>query len=182
MMIILIRFKRFILSLLAIAAGLGILTVSFFRASEIVATSQSNLEASGKKLYFGEVKPDHILYPLVAFKEQAGLVFLSPEKKIRGELHLADEKLKFAQEMFANDDNDLALDTLIKAEQLLSMAMSDFAEFKQSRNELRLEILQTSYRHQAVLNKILTTSPAHQNTKINELIEQQKGISQSLGQ
>ncbi len=179
-MSILIRFKRFILSLLAILAGLGILTVSFFRTSEILATSQASVETSNRKMYFGEVKPDHVLYPLVAFKEQAGLVFLSPEERVRGELNLADEKLKFAEELFANQDYDLALDTLIKGEQSLFQAAHGLSELNQSNNELRQDILQTVYRHQAALGKILAICPPHQNSKINELIEQQKSVAQTL--
>jgi len=176
------RFKRLVLSLIAIWGGLGILLVSFFRTAEIVATSQPNLETSNRRIYFGEVKPDHVLYPLVAFKEQASLNFLSSENKIRGELRLADIRLQFAQEFFNDDENDLALDTLIKAEQLLFMAAQDFSELNQSNHELRQVILLTLYRHQAALNQILTASPTHQDTKINELIEQQKGVVQSLAQ
>jgi hypothetical protein len=177
---LLVRFKRFILSLFAILGGLGILTVSFFRTAQIVATSQPNLEASNRRVYFGEVKPDHVLYPLVAFKEQISLSFTTREDRVKGELKLADEKLKFAEELFANGDEDLAVDTLIKSEQLLFLAAHDYTELNQSNNDLRQAVLVSLYHHQASLNKIVTSSSAHQATKINELIEQQKGVVQTL--
>jgi len=179
-MLLLIRFKRLVLSLIAILFGFGILVVSFLRTSAVIANA-ANPETSSKKMYWGDIKPDHLLYPLSALKEQAENSILRPEERVTKELAQADEKLAQAQELYVQEDADLALTTLIKAEQVLFGTINQYLALDRPNDQTKqLLVEKLQFHHQQVLD-LQSQCPAYQHSEVGDLLEQQKGLLYRLG-
>ncbi len=176
---ILRRFKRLIYSCLAIFAGVVIVTISLFKTASVAALSELDVDTSAKQFYLDEpIRPDHVLYPVVVVKDHLQFAFLSPQERINRQIQLADQRLLDSQELLTNDQKDLAISTLVKAEQYLYLAAQEVTERPEELDSQ--PVIDALKYHRSQIEHIFNRCPAHHHPKLNQIIQKHDAILSDL--
>ena len=168
--------RRFLAVLSTFVFAIGILATSIFQSASVTQSFDFQYEANGngeglkqKKeivyhlAYPGKVLPDHPLWPLKVVRDKLWLLF-STNSGRKAELNLlfSDKRLVSSKMLFEKDKPELAISTLIKAENYLLEATrlekidrddgSDTTEFLK-------RLLTASLKHREVMEEILIIAP-----------------------
>jgi len=150
-----------------------ILGISVFRLAGIkYVFSQSPSPAPGivkpisvdyRLPYPGQITPDNVLWPIKALRDKLWLsLTINPSKKADLELLIADKRLADAKLLFEEQNADLAISVLTKAEKYLENAGQDAQIAKKegmnTQDFLRRYALAT-LKHREVLDEILAIAP-----------------------
>ena len=112
---------RFIISVVALVAGAGMVGVSLTSASRVY--SSDGVNASHMQLYLADnILPDHLLYPVFMASDRVKLELATPEEKIYLMINYAGRRLFYAKQLIGKDKKDLALTTLTKSQKYLNAA------------------------------------------------------------
>lgn len=115
---------RFLLSLLGLVFGSSVLLISLFSATQVSSTGGQ--AASESKLYFShQILPDHSLYKVVMAMDRLQLETATPQEQIFMKVEYANRRLDYAKALLSKNEEELALTTLLKAQNYLNQAATD---------------------------------------------------------
>ena len=128
------------LSVLGILVGIGIFGITLLVAAQVSSHGQGDLQ-SQRRLYFDdEIKPDHLLYPLVAGADRLKLALASQDEKVVLQIAYAERRFEHARQLLEAGQEELAVATFTKSQQYLFLAASGLEECQRSR-ELNADLL-----------------------------------------
>jgi hypothetical protein len=105
---------------ISLVASAAILGISLLKTAHARAASFTQPQTSHKRLYLGqEIKPDHLLYPVVAAADQARLASASPDQKVALAEHYTQKRLRYVQYLLDQSEPGMAVMTLQRAHSLL---------------------------------------------------------------
>ncbi len=179
-----LRFKRLILSSLAIFGGLMIVVLSLLSAASAKAISQeADNTTSGKRFYFNQpIRPDHVLYPVIAIKDRLEFATTdTDEDKIAKQLELADERLEDAYALVESEQIPMVLPTLIKAEQYVFNASAECHLIKDN-EQIKTNIVEKAKLHDSKLEAFFDILPVSEHQDLSELQHKLKQVVEQLEQ
>lgn len=167
-----------------------ILAISIFSTSQVVYVfSQSATPAPilGQKVdidyqlpYAGKIEPDHILWPLKAFRDRVWLlVNLGAVKESEILMLLANKRIMFAKNLMAKEKSELSVSTLTKAEKYLEEAMAQEKEAREKKmdtSQVSLALAMSALKHRQILEEILATAPEDAKPVIVKTIDINKRL------
>lgn len=181
----LIHFKRFILSFISILIGMMIVFFSLFRVSAARAISASaNSSSSELTMYLDQpIRPDHVLYPVVAAKNRLECSILEPAEKIERQLQLANDRLSDA-EVLAQfpEKREIALSTLTKAEQYIFDATVQLNQINDPALQKKSQIQATLRNHLQRIQDLESNFSPEQCQGINDIKAKQQALLVSLSE
>ena len=166
---------RLLLSISAFSLGLLIVAISLL-SIEAVSAGENNI--TSKKLYMGQVLPDHIAYPLLMAMDRFYLETAGQTERIYKQIEYADRRLFYTQELLAQKDTEklpLALSTLTKAEKYLIKASLESIEIKSDEN-VHNAILSSLQYHYSQLEKLTHKFTDSQRSILDELREEESSL------
>lgn len=106
---------RLSLSCLALVAGLGILAVSLSQTSQPAFSASDDLDASHRQVYFDQILPDHVAYPMLMALDRLRLESASDTDQVYLNVEYGQRRFEYTVELLDKDRPGLALTTLTKA-------------------------------------------------------------------
>jgi hypothetical protein len=175
-------------TLTSLTVAVLVLLISLHSASQAQALSNGQGESSRRSIYFGEsIKPNHVLYPLVALRDQVEVLLLPTEQRFIEQLNHADSRLTSSAEMAADSGTDLdgiAIATLMKSEQYLIDASVSLNELAQTDPERARELYQLWQNdmdaHLQALPAVKTLVAENYWSQIDKLIDRERQLKTSL--
>lgn len=171
---------RLFLSFLAFAFGLGLVGVSLLTTDAVEAGEN---DMSAKKLYMGQVLPDHIAYPLLMAMDRFYLETANDTERIYKQIEYSNRRLFYTQELLAQDDVEklpLALSTLTKAEKYLIKASLESMELESADETVRDIVLRSLRYHRSELDKLAHKFTNSQRPILDELKTQEQALLEQL--
>jgi hypothetical protein len=114
---------RFFLSLIALVFASGILFISLSNATTAFSTGGNSF--SEKTLSFGNILPNHVLYPVLMAVDRVQLEAAPPNERIFKQVEYAHRRLDYAEQLLNMGKEDLAVTTITKAEKYLYNAVQE---------------------------------------------------------
>lgn len=101
----------------------SILFVSLLKTASLQASTTSQTSASDKRFYLdSEIKPDHVLYPVMGSLDKLKISMASPEKKAEHCLDTAQRKAGYAEYLLQEQNESLAVTTFVHGQRYLQLA------------------------------------------------------------
>jgi hypothetical protein len=161
---------RFIISLIALLAGAGMVGISLTSASRVY--SSDGVNASQMQLYLGDqVLPDHLLYPAYMAGDRVKLELASQEEKVFLMMDYADRRLLYARKLIEKDNKALALTTLTKSQKYLNAAAQLVSEANLS-DALKKEMVTEIDVHTAEVKSLFDHFDTHDKAVLERLCDE----------
>lgn len=170
---------RLLLSISAFSFGLLIVLVSLM-SIEAVSAGENN--TSSKKLYMGQVLPDHIAYPLLMAMDRFYLETSDDKERIYKQIEYANRRLFYTQELLAQKDTEklpLALSTLTKAEKYLIKASLESMEIEPDEG-IQTAIFRSLQYHYSQLEELTDEFTDSQRSILDQLKTEEKSLIEQL--
>lgn len=169
---------RFVLSSVALLAAASLISVSLLAYSSKVVAREDVPPLTQRRLYAGQVLPDHILYPVVAGIDRVRLERTQGAQRVLTKVEYSHRRLFYGQELLNSGQSGLAINTLHKAFQYL-LAASDTV-LDQPVADSTLNLIDRSWRYQIEqLSRAKQQHPAL-STQLDELSNQYQAEYQAF--
>ncbi|MCB9813365.1 MAG: hypothetical protein H6772_03085 [Pseudomonadales bacterium] len=143
---------KLMMSGLALIIALFIFGVSLIMASQI--RSENSLRVSERKFYVGKtILPDHVLYPILMVADRIILQSSFGNRKIYVQMRLADDRLYSSKVLINNDQEELALSTMTKAQKYLINAAQEFLNSDNQQESVKKDLLRSLENNSRELKK-----------------------------
>ena len=164
----------------AIIACIALLFGFFIVSASLISASQEDLNADAttattRKLYVGEILPDHVLYPVLMATDKALSQVVIGDEKTRLYLRFSQDRLEKAESLLQKNQEQLALATLTKSQKYLLLAAQHalFEAEKENKSidaALKQELI-SSFLHSQAASQAMKEHFVHQDVSaIDQLV------------
>lgn len=166
-----IRTQAFVV-LGGVLASCLILWLSLLKTASLQALG-TPMFSSDRRFYFStQLRPDHVLYPLVSGVSRARLRWLSPTEQVKERLQLIEGRGADIDYLMARQDQALVMATLMRNQVELGEAANQVMALGDS--TLAFELLSDLKQFEAKLSSVSTqVSPAYHSTIAQLQVENQ---------
>lgn len=173
------RVRRFLYSLTAFVGGSLILLISFVDAAQTQAIAPN--ASSQKSMYFDRpIKPDHVLYPLVAAQDHFQLLTARPEERYRFQFQFAQNRLETSHHL-VKEHPDLATVTAFKGVQYLVQSYETTKELSEpEKHQAQTFIRSQLPTFESQLHSLQGSIPSPENSQLDPLLARLEGLDQLL--
>ncbi len=117
-----IKHLRLALSSAALVGGSLILAISLSQSSQPAFSSSGSFDATQRRLYFDDILPDHVAYPVLMALDRVKLESASPIEEVHLQVEFGQRRLDYARALLEKGNQPLALATLTKSIKYLGLA------------------------------------------------------------
>jgi len=172
---------RFLLS--SVSAFLFASTILVISLMTTDMASAGEVNVSDKGFYLGEVKPDHMLYPVLMTMDRFYLEISDPTERIYKQIEYANRRLYYTKELLATGDSEkqeIAHATLTKAAKYILQAGTEVLALTADNQVAREFTLRSLKYHHGQLLELTHQFPDSLRTDLDTLKEQEKIVIMQL--